>query len=57
MTLSGQVTANGQPVPRAWMTIVNDDYQEISFASLNESGHYSLGVPAGTADFPKFTKR
>ena len=48
VTLSGQVTANGQPVPWAWLWVENDDYQEVSFNGANESGHYSLGVPAGT---------
>ena len=47
VTLSGQVTANGQPVPWVWLWVRNDD-QEISFNSANESGHYSLGVPPGT---------
>jgi hypothetical protein len=48
VTLSGQVTANGQPVPYAWLWVENDAGQEISFNAANESGHYSLGVPVGT---------
>ena len=48
VTLSGQVTSNGQPVPWAWLWIVNDEGQEASFNAANESGHYSLGVPVGT---------
>ena len=48
VTLSGQVTANGQPVPHPWLWVVNDEGQEVSFNSANQSGHYSLGVPAGT---------
>ena len=48
VTLSGQVTANGQPAPWAFLWVVNDEGQEVSFNSANESGHYSLGVPAGT---------
>ena len=48
VTLSGQVTANGQPVPHPWLWVVNNEGQEVSFNSANQSGHYSLGVPAGT---------
>ena len=48
VTLSGQVTANGQPVPWGWLSVANDAYQEVSFGSPNASGHYSLGVPPGT---------
>ena len=48
VTLSGQVTSNGQPVPHPWLWIVNDEGQEVSFNSANASGHYSLGVPVGT---------
>ena len=48
VTLSGQVTANGQPVPHPWLWVVNDEGQEVSFNAANASGHYSLGVPAGT---------
>ena len=48
VTLSGQVTANGQPVPWVWLSVVNNAHQEVSFNSANQSGHYSLGVPAGT---------
>ena len=47
-TLSGQMTANGQPVPWAWLWVVNDAGQEVSFNAANASGHYSLGVPPGT---------
>ena len=46
--MSGRVTANGQPIPRAWLSVRKDDYQEVSFGSTDESGHYSLGVPVGT---------
>ena len=48
VTLSGQVTANGQPVPYAWLWVVNAKGQEVSFNAANAFGHYSLGVPAGT---------
>ena len=49
VTLSGRVTGpNGQPVPYAWLWMENDAGQEVSFNSANQSGHYSLGVPAGT---------
>ena len=48
VTLSGQVTANGQPVPHAYLSIVNAADQEVSFGPADESGHYSLGVPVGT---------
>ena len=48
VTLSGQVTSNGQPVPWAWLWVANDEGQEVSFNSTNQSGDYSLGVPAGT---------
>ncbi len=48
VTLSGQVTANGQPVPWAFLWVVNDEGQEVSFNSANAAGHYSLGVPPGT---------
>ena len=48
VTLSGQVTANGQPVPHPWLWVVNDEGQEVSFNAANQSGHYSLGVPVGT---------
>ena len=61
VTLSGRVTAGGRPVPWAWLSVTSAD-QEISFNSANESGHYSLGVPAGTYqinvyhdDFPNKT--
>ena len=48
VTLSGQVTGpTGQPVPWAWVSVHNDEGL-ISFGGANESGHYSLGVPAGT---------
>ena len=49
VTLSGQVTGpTGQPVPGAWLWVVNDEGQEVSFNAANASGHYSLGVPPGT---------
>ena len=49
VTLSGQVTGPaGQSVPWAWLSVVNDDDQEIGFNNANASGHYSLGVPVGT---------
>ena len=48
VTLSGRVTANGQPVPWGWLSVWSDDVGEVSFGSPNESGHYSLGVPSGT---------
>ena len=49
MTLSGRVTnPAGQPVPYAWLWVVNDAGQEVSFKGANETGHYSLGIPAGT---------
>ena len=48
VTLSGQVTANGRPVPWGWISAGNDAGEEVSFGSPNESGHYSLGVPMGT---------
>ena len=48
VTLSGQITSNGQPVPWAWLWVVSDAGQEVSFNAANQSGHYSLGVPVGT---------
>ena len=48
VTLSGQVTSNGQPVPWAWLWVTDDANQEVSFNSADQSGHYSLGVPTGT---------
>ena len=48
VALSGQVTANGQPVSHPWLWVVNNEGQEVSFNAANASGHYSLGVPAGT---------
>ena len=49
VTLSGRVTGPaGQPVPWAFLSVRNEAGQQISFGSANESGHYSLGVPAGT---------
>ena len=49
VTLSGRVTGPaGQPVPWAWLSVRNEVGQQISFNNANESGHYSLGVPAGT---------
>ena len=38
----------GSRLPWAWLWVENDNYQEVSFNSANASGHYSLGVPAGT---------
>ncbi len=48
VTLSGQVTANGQPVPWGWLSVWSDNVGEVSFGAPNEAGHYSLGVPPGT---------
>ena len=48
VTLSGQVTANGQLVPWAYVSVVNDEGQEVGFGGTHESGRYSLGVPVGT---------
>ena len=49
VTLSGRVTGPaGQPVPWAWVSVRNDEGQEVSFNNANESGHYSLGVSVGT---------
>ena len=49
VTLSGQVTGpNGQPVPGAWLWIVDSNNVEVSFGAANASGRYSLGVPVGT---------
>ena len=49
VTLSGRVTGPaGQSVPYAWVTVENDEGQEVSFNNANESGRYSLGVPVGT---------
>ena len=49
VTLSGRVTgSDGQPVPWAWLHVVNDAYQDISFGHANASGYYSLGMPIGT---------
>ena len=49
VTLSGRVTSPaGQPVPEAWLSVNNDEGQEVSFNGADESGHYSLGVPVGT---------
>ena len=51
MTLSGQVTGpNGQPraLGVGASPLVTTQGQEVGFnAWTNESGHYSLGVPAG----------
>ena len=58
ITLSGRVTGPaGQPAPWGWLTVVNDDYQEVSFNSPNESGYYSLGVPAGTYQVKRVSRR
>ena len=49
VTLSGQVTGpNGQPVPGAWLWLVDSNNVEASFGAANASGLYSLGVPVGT---------
>ena len=49
VTLSGRVTdPTGQPVSRAYLSVRNDAGQEVGFGLTNASGHYSLGVPAGT---------
>ena len=49
VTLSGRVTGpDGQPVPGAWLHVVDDEYQDISFGNADASGHYSLGMPIGT---------
>ena len=49
VTLSGRVTGpDGQPVPGAWLHVVDDEYQDISFGHADASGHYSLGMPIGT---------
>ena len=63
VTLSGRVTGPaGQAVPRAWVSVHTDAYQEVGFGLADASGHYSLGVPAGTyhvdvyhEDFPNKT--
>ena len=55
VTLSGQVTANGQPV-WAWLSVHTGDYQEVSFGAPNESGHYSLGVPVGTYQIDAYSE-
>ena len=48
VTLSGRVTGpDGQPPSGASLSVRDDAGQEISFAWTN-TGHYSLGVPAGT---------
>jgi len=49
VTLSGQVTGPaGQAVPWVYLSVRNEAEQQISFGSTNATGHYSLGVPAGT---------
>ena len=49
VTLSGRLTGPaGQPVPWAWVSVRNDEGQEVSFNNADESGHYSLGVSVGT---------
>ena len=48
VTLSGQVTGpGGQPPPWVYLSVRDDAGREISFA-WTDTGHYSLGVPAGT---------
>ena len=47
VTLSGRVTGpNSQPVPGAWLWIVDSNNVEVSFGAANASGHYSLGCLA-----------
>ena len=49
VTLSGRVTGPaGQAVPWAYLSVRNEAGQQISFGPTNATGHYSLGVPAGT---------
>ena len=49
VTLAGRVTGPaGQAVPRAWVSVHTDAYQEVGFGLADASGHYSLGVPVGT---------
>ena len=48
VTLSGQVTGpGGQPPLWVYLSVRDDAGREISFA-WTDTGHYSLGVPAGT---------
>ena len=48
VTLSGRVTGpGGQPPSGVSLSVRNEAGQEISFA-WTDTGHYSLGVPAGT---------
>ena len=56
VTLSGQVTGpTGQPAPWAWVSVRNHEGEEVSFNNVDESGHYSLGVPAGTYQIRAFS--
>ena len=49
VTLSGRVTGPaGQPVQFSWLSVSDDEGQEVGFGSANESGYDSLGVPTGT---------
>ena len=50
VTLSGQVTGPaGQPVPGAWLVVYAADQAiDIGAAITTDSGHYNLGLPAGT---------
>ena len=55
VTLSGQVTGpGGQSPPGVYLSVRNEAGQEISFA-WTETGHYSLGVPAGTYQIRAFS--
>ena len=50
VTLSGQVTGpSGQPAPGAWLVFYTADQAIDSGAAFTDnSGHYNLGLPAGT---------
>ena len=57
VTLSGRVTGpGGQPVPGAWLWVVDVNNVEVSFGAANETGHYSLGVPVGTYQVNVYTE-
>ena len=57
VTLSGRVTGPaGQPVPGAWLWVVDVNDVEVSFGAANETGHYSLGVPVGTYQVNVYTE-